>query len=346
MIARSRSLLALVAMGLLAASCSGSGPQLQIGIKRTALDLAFKDESLPAPAPEIRRIFQEIAVPPVALPAQLEPALSKLPPRPLVLCPKAPPDAVPEQPVSTKITKPPLPGKYTYLTSGTVKITLPPPLPSITLPVILPLRPEVKNVRPVQLTDTTGAPTQVAIQYEVKLAVGSLSTNETFQIRSDGLYLLRREFLAGGPPVVFEPNPPVLMYEFGGENNTWNGPGFDGNTKTAMLVQGRILRRDNIDVCGTVVDSYRSSTSEDVVTTDGSYQSQTERFADCPEQSGEACGTKTNLRNFASHLGPIPVRQEFHYTDRVVVATPNGAATATIEWNYTMTLASLNPSPI
>jgi hypothetical protein len=112
-----------------------------------------------------------------------------------------------------------------------------------------------------------------------------------------------------------------------------------------MVFQGRISKRERVDVCGTIVDSYRADSAENIVSSDGSYQSQTDRFADCPNQAGDTCGAKPNSRDYATHIGPVPVREEFHYTDQVVVRTANGAQTATVKWDYAMTLARLKPIP-
>lgn len=328
---------------LAVASCSPGRAGLDVGVRRTAVDLAFRDESLPGPSPEIRRIFEKILVPPPNLPSFARTATNLPPPKPFQLCPKAPAGTLPQEAVKLRVTLPPAPGYYTYLVVGSVQITLPPPVGTFKLSMPPLLRPEVRHIKKAPYSDSSGNPA-TAIQYETFLRVGTFTVTELWQIRADGLYLLERKLATGATTIAFHPSSPIRMYQFGGEGTTWNNGGVDVDRKVAMVVQGKVARRDRVDVCGTVVDSYRIATAENVASSDGSYKSQTERFADCPEEAGDTCGTKANYRNFATHLGPIPVRQEFHYTDQVVVKTSSGAATATIKWDYIMTLARLKPS--
>ena len=341
---RSRAPYVAVVMLLCAVACSPGRARVDIGMRKTAIDLAFKDDSLPAPPPEIRRIFEKILVPPPNLPlfnAKFTPFPSF---KPFEACPKAAPGAVPQEAVTLRISKPPLPGKYIYVVAGKVKITLPPPIGTLTLNMPPLLQTEIGHLTKVPYTDSSGAAAQ-ATQYENFLRLATFTVTEVFQLRDDGIYLVQRELNTGASKVTFHPTAPVQIFKFGLEGTNWSTGGADTDTKVAMVFQGRTSRRDRVDVCGTVVDSYRADSAENVVASDGSYQSQTDRFADCPSQAGTTCGAKPNSRNYATHIGPIPVRQEFHYTDQVVVTTANGPTTATVKWDYVMTLARLKPFP-
>lgn len=341
---RNRTIYAAIVVLLCASACSPGHGRIDIGVRKTAVDLAFKDESLPAPPPEIRRIFEKLLVPPPNLPLFSAKFKGFGALAPLELCPKAAPGSVPQEAVTLRIVKPPLPGKYIYIVVGKVKLTLPPPIGTITLNMPPLLQTEIGHLTKVPYTDSSGNAAQ-ATQYENFVRLGTFTVTELFQLRSDGIYLVQRQLSTGASKVTFHPVSPVQIFKFGLEGTNWTTGGADTDTKVAMVFQGRTSRRERVDVCGTVVDSYRADSAENVVTSDGSYQSQTDRFADCPSQSGTACGTKPNARHYATHIGPIPVRQEFHYTDQVVVATANGATTATVKWDYVMTLTRLKPLP-
>jgi len=341
-VVRRRAMYATVGVLLCAAACSPGHAKLDIGMRKMAVDLAFKDESLPAPPPEIRRVFEKILVPPPNLPAfsanfKPLPALKAF-----EYCPKAPPGVVPQEAVTLRITKPPRAGKYIYIVAGKVKVTLPPPIGAVTLTMPPIMQTEIRHLTKASYTNSSGNPAQ-ATQYENFVRLGVVTVTELYQLRDDGVYLLQRELNSGAQKVTFHPTSPVQIYQFGREGTNWTTGGADADTKVAMAFQGRISRRERVDVCGTVLDSYRADSAENVVTSDGSYQSQTDRFADCPSQAGTTCGAKPNSRDYATHIGPIPVREEFHYTDQVVVASSNGPQTATVKWDYVMTLARLQP---
>jgi hypothetical protein len=92
-------------------------------------------------------------------------------------------------------------------------------------------------------------------------------------------------------------------------------------------VQGQIVRREAVDVCGVMIDSYRVETTEQLVDlTTGS-------------TSGTTTGT-SNVYNVATQLHGFIVREQIRTTTRkadTATGTP-----VTIEMNYTST-ASTTP---
>lgn len=326
---------AVSALLVVGVGCSSTDTPLQIGIKRTAVNLAFKDEALPAKPPDIRTVFQQIDVPVPALPVvdfDRLPAFKQLPPLPkFELCPKAEPDAHPADPVTLQIVKRPVAGRYVYVNEGTFKIVT--AIGELQLPYPPIVRKEVKNVVDVPLTDPIGRITETAVQYDVLLRLGELMNLATYQLRSDGVYLMKLERGAAGVTRSFTPHQPMAVYKFGSEATEWTSPGLDINTRVAMLVQGKIEKRDIVDLCGEVVDTYRASSRERVATVDGDYQAQTN-------------DEDPNAYWFATHTGPLPVQEHIHLTETILVTTDAGAKIpVTLEWNYTSKLRSLKPLP-
>src|SRR5579885_3185822 len=121
----------LVALMVLAGCGFNSGPSFEIGLKRVAVNLSFKDQTkalpplrktifIPAPAPEIGSFVTQV-VPnlfPTSNPTPT-PQFPKIAPA----CPTAPPNSHPVLPATVFVYSAPTPGVYTAHNTGTFSIS-------------------------------------------------------------------------------------------------------------------------------------------------------------------------------------------------------------------------------
>ena len=123
---RARAACLLVGLATVASACGGGDTEVQMGLKRITLDLAFEADDAAAPAARVE------ARPPVlqtdfALTAGnrlvvLPPPSSSLYPVLRTDCPAAPAGAVPSEPVTVGITRPPAAGLYPTRNDGTLVV--------------------------------------------------------------------------------------------------------------------------------------------------------------------------------------------------------------------------------
>lgn len=300
----------------------------QMGLQRIALDLAFKaDPDASPPPPTVR--FQDL--PPLPTPIQPsvvftpEGGLATLPPRrglpPLRnACPDAAPDAAPAQPVSVAIAKPPLAGSYDVRNKGTLQIAggvfnLSTPYPAVTSK-------EVLNV-----VDTTPPPNALGQQgtrtltFDVREALGDSYTLTRYSVTPTALEMTYRETKVGATVAKFSPTPAITIVGLGtGEGASWNSAGTDLTSGTTGIVQGKILKRETVDVCGTLVDTYRVQSSERFVSLNGTstYSSATKDTTNAPNNTGPGL---PNFYNVATQLGGIFMSVETHTTTTVAPVT-------------------------
>jgi hypothetical protein len=114
--------------------------------------------------------------------------------------------------------------------------------------------------------------------------------------------------------------------QYGGEGTSWNSSGIDDKTHTTMLVQGKIAGREAIDVCGTMVDTYRVESTERMVNVESGYNSTTN-------------DGKPNVYNIATQFGGLIVQQ---HTDTTTTLTVAGVPSTLIIDN-TSTVQSVKP---
>jgi hypothetical protein len=120
------------------------------------------------------------------------------------------------------------------------------------------------------------------------------------------------------------------VYQFGVENDEWRSAAVDTDTSTAILITGKILEREVVDVCGTLVDTYRAQYTEELVNLD----------------TGEVSGTDpsaTSLINVAPQLGALVVKEDMHLVSHVRDA--KSGAPLTISMTYVSTASSTEPVP-
>lgn len=323
-------LVLLPLLATVAAACGGGGaPPFEFGIQSVALDLAFSEPELVVPVPP-NVIVQLIPAPPGVTGDDLDRFVDPAPPIPPLFppCPTAPEGSPPTRTVSFAVDDPPDPGAYRRHNTGDMHITGGP------FEVVLPFPPittwDIGEPEEITSTDPLGTTTTVQ-RYEVRKTLSSsFIVTDLYEIRVDRVVLLRRTTRTGAGESVFEPSPPIDFFVFGQEGDTWSSGGIDLERGASMVVQGAIVSREIVDVCGEVVDTYRVSSSETMVDL----------------TTGETSGTSQddpNIYNIATHLGGLVVREDVHST--LTTKDPGSGAPLVVEFDYVSTLDSVDPVP-
>lgn len=331
---RRKILGSLVLAGLVAAACSSSDPgNLEFGVRRLALDLAFVDEDAAPPAqPEV--IIQIVPAPPevtqpdfdfdrIRVPADAPPPPPPLPPADL--CPTAPPEATVELVASPGVIDPPTPGGYLRDNSGTIEL----------LGAGLPLRLPYPFLSTWTVSDGTsvtrpgplGAPTGTeSTQFTITKSLGGgFDITEIYEIGAEALLLVERKSVANGVETVIRPEPPIEFFHFGAEGDDWASAGVDLENGFAMVIQGVIRDREVIDVCGDLIDTFVIDYTEQVVNLNTLENSGTN-----PDEP--------SVINIATQYGGLVVREEMHTTQRTTA--PDGS-NVVINLDYVSTLTSI-----
>jgi hypothetical protein len=324
---RFRALAVAVALVLMTAACApGHAPSTLIGVRKVSLSVAFSDEALKppkaVPTTEVLLPLGGLDVVRIALPP-----LPKLPV--FELCPKAEDGATPEVPATSNIVRPPEAGTYLKRNSGTVKINgavpIALPYPPITQLVISHV--ETKTVEDVYY----GKEPITTFESEETLAPG-LSVKSYYSYNPRELDLVKEEVITNGEVTAFSPVPPIPVLPFTGPGNTWAGGGADSDTKTTATIQGEIGgARELIDICGTIVDTLKVSTSE----TRAAVLDQAVSGSGNPDHPNTPI-----VQNYAPQFGGLVVRREEH-SQRTV---KTDSAPITVQIDVISTLLSLKPT--
>ena len=343
-----------LAMAMLAGACGGGGedPRINIGLQRIALDLAFKAEGEEKAEPQqvvLPTVIPSQAEFAVAVPAATieEPAAASvpLPVRPFVPpCPAADAGAVPERGVNATVLRPPVAGVYDIHRKGTFAIE------SAVFPFQGPMPPkgekEYRNVK--VIPGTTGvlgdkAPDQY--EYEIYEQTGDNFTSRTLRTTASAIQLVKQVTKVAETTVTFTPTPPITLVALGGnEGGTWNSAGVDTATGTSMVVQGTLVRRENVDLCGTVYDAWMAQTTERVTNVSDQYTSQTD---DAGNQTNAATGAepgKPNTYWVATQFGGLFIQEEFHTRTTLTVEVAGAPVPITLKLDYTNTFDRIDPS--
>lgn len=326
-----RVVMVVVATTVLASACGrgGSDDPLAIGVKRVALNLAFAKEELKQPvAPEVIIRY----LPPIEGldgPDDLNKFATPRPPIGLFPpCPSAPEGKGPLKPVLFAALFPPATGSYGRHNAGTIKVngavplTFPyPPTSTWEIP-----RAERKEAAAVGVGDPA-----VTYEYDIRKVIApGFEQVDSLRLLSDRIELVKRTTINQGVVSEFNPSPPVRIYTFGDEGSVVASAGVDLATNTSMAVQGTVERRENVDVCGEVIDTWRVSLNETVVN------------LDTGETSGTAQGDP-NVYNYANQYGGIVVREDLHYTQ--TTKTSDGTPLV-LEFEYVSTLNDIAPKKL
>jgi hypothetical protein len=330
----------LVAIALVAGACGSSGPdRLEFGVQRIALDIAFVDEDA-APPPEPEVLVQLIPAPPEAYEPDFDfetvvvpdddtrgppVVLPPLPPR----CPAASPEATIDLPVSPAVIDPPAPGRYPRANSGWLELVT--AGPTLKFPYPFESSWEVSRERPAPgPTGTVQVPTNAPVgrQWTVTKQLGGFRTIELMELATDGVLLVERRTVNNGVETVLRPDPPVTVFEFGAEGDSWNSAGADVDHDLAIVIQGSINDRAVIDVCGVLAEAFVIGYTEQVVNL----------------ATGETSGTDSAEPStiwYAPQYGGLVVKEEMHSTQRVTA--PDGSPVV-VNLDYVSTLMSVDPT--
>jgi hypothetical protein len=350
--------LRVVAIGLvlamLAGACGGNDedPRINIGLQRIALELAFKAEGKEKAEPQ--QVVMPTVIPSqaefaVAVPAASieEPAgqSTPLPVRPFVPpCPSAEPGAVPERAVNSTVLTPPVAGVYDIHRKGTFAIE------SAVFPFQGAMPPkgekEYRNVKVIPgTTDVLGAKAPDQYEYEIFEQTGDNFTARTVRTTASAIQLVKQVTKVAETTMTFTPTPPITLVALGGnEGGTWNSGGVDTATGTSMVVQGTLVRRENVDLCGTVYDTWMAQTTERVTNVRQQYTSQTN---DAGNQANAATGAepgKPNTYWVATQFGGLFLQEEFHTTTTLTVQVGDAPVPVTLKLDYTNTFDRIEPA--
>jgi hypothetical protein len=355
---RHRVVAVAAALSVLAAACGGGSSRgFEIGLKRVAVDLSFSDPTK-EPPPIVITVDQAIATPPPptmpGFTTNVAPSVLKPPPPPkppkIDPCPKAGPDAHPERPVRVfAITDPPA-GTFTTHNTGTFSLglgvgTISGPYPKRGLFAI-------KNIRHDETTDPLNGVTTKIVYDVVETQIDGSEVTTTYQTTNtpssvagqvqrtatvgpepSGALELVKVVTRGatGTPTEFNPSPPVTIMSFrSGEGTTWSSAGIDQSSGTSLLVQGSITSRELVDVCGTIYDTYRVSSTERYTNLNTGFSSQTDT-------------QDPNIYNVATQLGGLFISR--YVSTTTTTPTENGQATSLV-LKYTSVLDSATPAAI
>lgn len=371
----SRRLSLVAAVGMLVAACGGPENPLEIGLRRIALDLAFRDAEK-APPVEPREVITQI-IPgdftieelpePEEVPGQARTrrTVVRVPPPPsrsAPPCPEAEPTATPDRDAFAVIKDPPTVGTYLRRNSGLLDITVatfnfqvPYPvstawdIPRVESVAASPVISERDKNLPVP-AQATSSPTVSPPSFEFDIVRHSLpgySVTTTYSYTQgasggDYLYLRKRVTLVDGRPSTFIPSPPIRVVRLGvsqgGDGTTRsdsNHGGVDRETNVAMTIQSDVIGREFVDVCGEVLDTFVVRFQERVVDLSKSP----------PESSGNDPDTY-NFWNIQFDNGLLIVRETINTVTRTSVGAGAARVPVVIHSQYQSTLRSPEPFPL
>lgn len=295
-----------------------------LGARRVGLDLAYSDDALKVPIPP-RIITQYFP----ALPEELAAAFPgfnpvKVTPVPgPFACPKAPADAVPEDPATVAFATKPVLGTYLSHNVGTIKLN-----GAIPITVPYPIYSKL-IVRDVSTKDTT-VPVTGTIRTTTFVIEDQILPNykiiSTYTYDARVLNLVERDTDINGAKTTFVPSPAVEVFAFAGPGATWNSAGIDTATSNSLAVSGSIAATEPVDVCGAMIDAQKASTNEMQVD------------ARTGNQSGTRTG-KPTITHWATQYGGLQIRRETHSSQ--VVQTQSGPIS--IDTDVVSTLMSIRP---
>lgn len=340
-----------VALALVAAACGGGGHhRVQIGLQRLALNLAFKAEDQAKKAEPVQTIV------PTIVPSQAEYAVtvptSTFDQRPARLStprPVAPPclaaqGVLPDKPVTATVLAPPAAGRYTVHRTGTFAIE------SAVFPFqgLMPPKgeKEYRNVKVIPgTTDVLGNKAPDEYEFEVFEKTGDNFTSRTLHVTSTAIELVKQVTKVGSTTVTFSPTPAITLVGLGsGVGTSWNSAGIDTATGASMVVQGQITKRENVDLCGKVYDTFLVQSTERITNVTDQYTSQTD---DANDQASAAAGGepgKPNTYWVATQYGGLFIQEEFHTTTTLTTDVGGAPVPVTLKLDYTNTFDAIDPA--
>lgn len=278
-----RVILSFLSVGLLLSACAGGG-LFGVGVKQRASELVFGIPPLPQPVTPPNTVpfdVQDIK----ALPDDRggsTTSLSAAPPPPA--CAEAPLGTAPEDVAPDSIASPPKTGSYRYPYTVTF-----PKQSSIAYTGL-----ETRTIRGVVITDQAGP----NFDFEVvqKLAQTNTEVEVISRFRVDqtsprartgpsaapgasgkGVFLTRldRTVKASGKTQersTFTPNPPLKYMDLPariGFEGAFDSTSVDSSSFTTMRHRGEVVRREPVDACGTVIDSWYVQATQTITAPNG-----------------------------------------------------------------------------
>lgn len=315
---------------------------VNLAVRAVAVDLAYENEDLAEPvAPEA--IVRIIPAPPEVTSGQVPLTSFETPPPsdPPPACPSAPPNRVPDEPASVNFRNRVQPGVYPKHNEGTFAISggvfdLTLPYPPATRDLVSEVR-EIQPPTPQEQVDDAAGDTRpqpeesgsAILEWDVRTEITSeISVTNTYRFTGSAIALVKRETVTTADTVVFVPSPPIdLMQVNEGIGHTWRSAGVDVARRTALQVEGTIVDRKPVDLCGELVDGFVVETTETFVDLD----------------TGATSGTtEPNVRYIATQFGGLIIREELHYTE--TSRDPETGSPIQITYDFVTTLDAPRPS--
>jgi len=325
---------------LVAASCRRTPSSPELGMQRIALSLSFSEEALKVPVPP-EVIIRVIPAPPqIQGPADLaafqvssSPAAPEQPPvrfDQTPPCPVARPGTAPKEAAQFQTFFAPAEGVYRRVNKGTISVV------GGVLPLKLPYPPQstwtVRGAPDRVTKGVAGVSKDTTVkQWTIERAVTpTFVITDHLSLSATAIQLSKRVTTVNGVVTTFTPAPAIDFYTFGVEGKTWTSAGIDSATKTAMYVSGKIQKREIIDACGELIDTYQFTLDEQVVdlATGGT--------------SGTPAG-EPNVYNIAPHIGGLLVKEDVHVL--TTTRTESGAPLS-FDFDYTSVFKTLKPAPL
>jgi hypothetical protein len=338
---RARSLRTLTVAALVATAASGCGGGvhgINIGVRRVGVDLAFQadkdaaakkpptviyiDTPPPLPTPVLARNPQNQIV--ILQPPPIKPVVNK--------CPRAPEGTPVERLATSDFQGKPKVGTYGVRNNGKIALVGP-------LPLILPVPPEseerLQNLN-TDIKNPLGLPVTGAYEYDIVTPSGANSVTDRLRYTpGTGIELVRRIYVQDGKTVDFNPLKPVKLIAItSGEGNSWTDATSDPVTGITMTTQGTVGGRVRVDLCGTVVEAYKVTSTERLVSLNPN-----QTFASFTRDGDpSASGGQPNSYYISPQYGGLFVQVETHTTTTI------GAITVNID--NIATKKSLEPGPL
>jgi predicted small secreted protein len=315
--------LAIVLCALVSTACGTSGgASFDVGLQKVALDLAFKDEEAAKKVPPAR------ALEPVMVESQAELVMAApelierrggaprrhLPVVAYAHCPEAPRNAAPAKVLVRAVDRPATAGRFLYRDEGDFELTGPFSFKG-KLPQFSYRDYRNPQVVPQPNNRVTNEPVPPNYTWEVVQPLGSDNyISRTFQATPTALQLVSLVYRFGNSVFQFRPTPAITMMDLGEnltETATWDSAGTDPNTGTSMVVRGGVEKREFVNACGEIVDTYKIRNSERIVNLRGPvpFTSDTDDTRNAPGATGPGL---PNYYWVAPHYGGQFMGEETH----------------------------------
>ncbi|MGH9196377.1 MAG: hypothetical protein ACRD1T_11625, partial [Acidimicrobiia bacterium] len=291
----------------------------EIGIRRAAIDLAFKDaDKAPQAAP--REVLEQFIPEGLGDIPGVRTRFVTLP----FDCPTADSNQTPEVPAFAVVKDPPKPGLYDRHNNGKLRLQIGTgeafelPYPAFTEWRIADVK-QVKAINYVNEDDQDvpkEVPRETGFSNRVEFSLTRTITRNFYVTdlfrysrgdagaSGDFIWLVKRTTVANGQTSEFNPTPPIRyirLFVPEGTDSEVHHAGIDRETNVALAVQSKIVGREWVDVCGENIDTYRVELLETFVD-----------LSKNPPEIGGNEPTKPSIWNIQFDNGLLIAREEVH----------------------------------